>query len=94
MVVVVAGDDHDLSLGAQRLRDPAQQRLGRTERAVKRPVAQLQRVAEQDQPIDVRERGQQRRLGTVAPEDIAARARPQVQVGDDERPQRRVMPRR
>ena len=50
-VVVVAGHEHDLGV-AERLADRREHRLGGGERVARRPVAQLERVAEQDEPVD------------------------------------------
>ena len=85
-VVVVAGNEHDLGAARQRVGDRMQHRRGGLERVGHRPVAQLERVAEQHEPV----RGDRRDLvGQGLPHVLAAQhvgvgATAQVQVRDDE----------
>jgi crotonobetainyl-CoA:carnitine CoA-transferase CaiB-like acyl-CoA transferase len=53
-------------------------------------VAQLERVAEQDEPVRAGDLREQRRAGVLAAQDIHARVPAEVQVGDDEGPHRRA----
>jgi len=48
-------------------------------------VAQLERVAEQDEPVDAVEAVEQHAERRRAPQRLAAAAQAEVQVGDDER---------
>ena len=51
-VVVVAGHEHDLAVGAERRARLREERPRRRERLAQRPLAQLERVAEQHEPLD------------------------------------------
>jgi hypothetical protein len=88
VVIMVAGDDHDLGAGAQGGPDLTE-RLGRRgQRLAQRSVAQLQQVAQQHQAIAVGQRPQQRLPGIRGPEDVGGAAGTEVQVRDDQRSQR------
>ena len=73
LVVVVARHDHDLAALAERGADRPQHRLGRRERIARRPVTELDHVAEQHQAIDAVERREQRARGPSRAQHIAAR---------------------
>jgi hypothetical protein len=84
-VVVVAGHEDDLRTVGQRGADRAHDRLGAGERIARGPVAQLERVAEQDEPVDARQPGGQQLERRGPSEHVGAAAHADVQVGDDER---------
>ena len=89
-MVVVARDDDDLATRPESGREVPERRLGRRERIAHRPLAKLEHVAEQDQPLHPRQRLPQRRPELRAAEKIAFRTRPEVEVGDDQRAQLRL----
>jgi hypothetical protein len=96
-VVVIAGHQHDLGRrggarvpirpGAPRERgaESLEERPRVRERVAQRPLAQLDGVAEQDDPLDPVERLEQRRAQLLAPQQVVARASAEVEIGDDER---------
>ena len=84
-VVVVAGHDDDLGAGRERAADRAQDRLGALERLARRSVAQLERVAQQHEPVDAVSRGSSTSSARGRREHVGAGADAEVQVGDDER---------
>jgi hypothetical protein len=86
-VVVVAGREDDLPGRAQRVADRPHDRLGDGQRVARRAVAQLQRVAEQHEPVDAVEALEQHRERLRSRQHVGARARAEMQVGDDERAQ-------
>jgi hypothetical protein len=55
-----------------------------------RGLAQLEAVAQDHQPVDVRERREQRRAHLGPAQQVDARGRAEVQVGDDEGAHERV----
>ena len=89
MVVVVAGDDHDLGAGRSAAASscstgPAALSASRTG-----PVAQLEDVTEQHEALDLGERVEQRVAAPAARRSRSPRLRaPEMQVGDDQRAQR------
>ena len=70
-VVVVAGDDHQLA-PRERRAEVLEERARGGHRVAQRPVAQLEHVAEQHHPVDVRERRQQRRAQLGAAQQVRA----------------------
>ena len=62
----------------------AQHRLGDVHRLARAPLQQLHDVAEQHQPLDAVERGEQRLERLGAAQDVAAETGAEVQIGDDE----------
>ena len=87
-MVVVAGHEHDLRVRAQRLPDRGEDLLRGVERLGHRAVAQLERVAQDHQPVGARELGQQRLARRGVAQDVGLGAAAEVQVGDDEGPHR------
>ena len=67
--------------GAER----AQHRLGDVHGLARAALQQLDDVAEQHQPLDAVQRGEQRLERLGAAQDVAPEAGAEVQVGDDER---------
>ena len=82
--VVVAGDDDDLAVGAESLADGADDRRGAGHRPARLTGHQLQRVAEQHEPLDAVEGIKQPGARRRRLEDVVAGPVPEVQVGDDE----------
>jgi hypothetical protein len=82
-VVVVARDEHDL-LGPQRLAERREDGLRRGERVAHRPVAQLERIAQQHEPVRAGDRLLQRGERAGTPQGVRVRRCPEVQVADDE----------
>ena len=83
-VVVVTGDEHD---PAPRHR-PAQlleERLGQLQHPRQRQLAQLERVAEQDEAVGAGDLLQQRAADRRVQQQVLAGGRAEVQVGDDRR---------
>jgi hypothetical protein len=77
---VVAGHEDDLAVGAERLADGLQHRPCRLERVVHRAVAQLEQVAEDDEPVDPVEGGEQGGLGGGTAQDVDLAAGPEMEV--------------
>ena len=77
---MVAGDQDDLAVGAQRLADGLQHGPRGLQRLVHRAVAQLEQVAEDDEPVDAVEGGEQRLLGGGPAQDVDVAAGPEVEV--------------
>jgi len=77
---VVARHEHDLAVGAERVPDRAQYGPRGLERIVHRAVAQLERVAEHDQPVDAVQGAHEGRLRGGATQDVDARAGTEVEV--------------
>ena len=86
-VVVVARDEARLAPG-ERLTEPAEEGPGRVEREPEGEVAQLDRVAEQDDAIGGGELRQQHLGDRGGAQDVVADGAAEVQVGDDRRPHR------
>jgi hypothetical protein len=61
MVVVVAGHDHDLAAGPERLPELAQWPLGGSHRIAHGTVTEFEHVAQQDKPAVLGQLRQQRR---------------------------------
>ena len=80
---MVARDEHDLGV-AERRPDRLEHRPRRGERLAQRPVAQLERVAEQHEAVDAVQALQQRAARGGPAQDVDAGARAEVEVGDDE----------
>jgi hypothetical protein len=85
-VVVVAGQQHDLGVRGQRGADALEHGARRVDGVDERTVAQLEDVAEQDEPVDVAERGLQRCTRLRKAQHVGLRPAGEVQVGEDERP--------
>ena len=83
-MVVVAGHQYDLDARGQGRADRAHDRLGAREHVTRRAMAQLERVAEQDEPVDAVEAGEQDVERGRAREHVGAAGDADVQVGDDE----------
>ena len=88
MMIMVAGNEHHLGLRAERGAEVPQRGLGRSERISHRPVPKLDHVTEQHQPVNSRQRFQQGLPRNSTAKQIDATARAEVQVRDDQRPQR------
>ena len=87
VVVVVAGDDHDLAVaegGAELLEEGA----GGVQRGADRDLAQLDRVAEQDDAVGAADLLQQQRADAGVAQQVAAAEQAEVEVGEDRRPHR------
>ncbi len=82
-VVVVARDELDL-LWAQGLAEGGEHGFGSGDRLPQRPVAQLEGVAEQDEPVGLRRGLLQRGERCGAPQRVRAGSGAEVQVADDE----------
>ena len=85
-VVVVAGRHDQLALRPERAADVGEERRRDLDRVAVRGLAQLERVAEDHEPVDLAERLQQRRAQVRAAQQVVALGLAEVQVGDDERP--------
>ena len=83
-MVVVAGNDHDLARGAERVTELDQEVAPGCKRLAQRRVAQLEHVAEQDHAVDAVERREQRRPQLRAAHQVGPLARTEVQIRDDE----------
>ena len=84
-MVVVAGDDDHLADGGAEL---AQHRLGLRQRRPRRPVPELERVAEQHEPVELSQARHQRRPLGLAAQHVRRAVGAEVQVRDDQRAQR------
>ena len=71
-MVVVAGCDHDLAIGSDRVAQLGQRSLGHRERVAEWPVAQFQHVTEQHQPVTLGGGAQQGLTVLGLTEDVAA----------------------
>ena len=91
--MVVVARDHDHLGVADRLADRGQHRAGALQGLRHRPVAELDDVAEQHEPVDVCELGEEEvaHVGTAQQVDLAARA--EMEVGDDRGAHRRILSR-
>ena len=88
---MVAGHDHQLAPG-ERLADPGQGGGAGVEHLGQRAVAELEHVAEQDQPLDVLELRQQQLPEARAAQQVTAAAEPEVEVGDHGRAHAGMVP--
>jgi hypothetical protein len=93
-VVVVAREHDHLASGPYRRAQRAQDRRGLGEHLPQRTVAKFEHVAQQDEPIDVRERLHEHVPLGLAAQHVLAPAGAQVKIGDDERAQLLEAPRR
>ena len=85
--VVVAGDEHDLAVGAEAHADRAQDRVRRSAaRAGGATLHQLDDVAEQHEAVDVVERASSRSQRLGATEDVVFEPAAEVEIRDDEGP--------
>ena len=85
-VVVVAGDDHELAAGTERLAEVAEHGRGQLRDVPLGPIAQLDAVAEDHEPVRFADGLQQRRPQLGPAEDVRVPCGAEVQVGDDDRP--------
>ena len=90
-MVMIARRHDQLAIAAQYASYVLEERACREERLVRRPVTQLQHVAEQDQTIDVLQLLQQSRAQLGSAQQIDAGQPAKVQVGDDQRARHRVV---
>jgi hypothetical protein len=79
-VIVVAGDDQHFAIAAQRAAQLSEHRLGAAEGGPERPVAQLENVAEQHEPVDSSKGIQERRSVRPQAQDVGSAEPAQVQV--------------
>ncbi|CAA9473401.1 MAG: hypothetical protein AVDCRST_MAG13-637 [uncultured Solirubrobacteraceae bacterium] len=84
-VVVVARHEHELAAGAERLADLGEERRRELRDAALRAVAQLDRVAEDHEPVGLADRRHQRLAQVGAAQQVRAVRGADVQVGDHER---------
>ena len=77
---MVAGHEHDLAVGPERLADGCERRPRGLERVVHRAVAQLEQVAEDDEAVDAVEGGEQGVLGGGTAQDVDVAAGPEMEV--------------
>ena len=82
--VVVARHDDDLRRAPEPGAERAQDRLGDVHGLARAPLQQLHDVAQQHQPLDAVQRGEQRLQRLGATQDVAAEPGAEVQIGDDE----------
>ena len=83
--VVVARHDDDLRRAPEPGAERAQHRLGDVHGLARAPLQQLHDVAQQHQPLDAVQRGEQRLQRLGAAQDVAPEPGAEVQIGDDER---------
>ena len=81
--VVVVTWDEDRFAAPQRLAELLEERTCRGERLAERPLAQLNRVAEEDYPVGGRDLLQQRASDRRVADDVFPGGAAEVQVGDD-----------
>jgi uncharacterized RDD family membrane protein YckC len=91
VVVVVSGHDYDLAAG-HRLAERRKRRRGGLQHLAERSVAELEHVAQQDEPVDIPERGQERLAKAAPPQQVGAAAEAEVQVGDHRRAHDAIVP--
>ncbi len=70
MMVVVAGDDHDLDAAAERLPERLENRARHLERIPRRPLAKLDDVPEQHEPVSATSRVEQCRERGLLPQHV------------------------
>ena len=85
-VVVVAGDDQQLAVGPERAPEVGEHGRGDLGGVALRRLAQLERVAEDQQAVVARDLLEQRGAQLRAPQQVGAAAGAEVEVGDHERP--------
>ena len=71
------------SASRERLGELRQRGRGGVERLAQRPVAQLEHVAEQDEPVDALDRLEQPGPKRLAAQQIGAAAKPEVEIRND-----------
>ncbi len=81
-VVVVSGDEDDLAPGERRA-ELFEEGPGALHRGAERQFAQLQGVAEQDEPVGRRDLLEQQAADLRVAQQVLAEGAAQVQVGDD-----------
>ena len=84
--VVVAGGEDDLRARRQRGAEGFHHRTGGRHRLPGRPVAHLDDVSQEHEPVDVGQPRAELVEGLGAPQDVHRPAGTEVEVGDDERP--------
>ena len=84
LAVVVARHDDHLAIGPERAPERSQHRLGDGHRRARAALEELDRVAEEHEPVDAVERVEQRRQRAALAQDVAPETGAEVQVGDDE----------
>jgi len=84
-VVVIAGDEDDLSPG-QRLAELPEERAGAGEGDAERQVAQLDRVAEQDEAVGAGDLLEEGSAHARLAQHVVPAGTAEVEVGDDRRP--------
>jgi hypothetical protein len=89
-VVVVAGDNHDLAL-AERFSQLGEERACRRQRRADREVAQLDRVAEEDDAVGAADLLEQRAPDLGMAQHVLAAGGAEVEVGDDRRAHRGLL---
>jgi hypothetical protein len=78
-----------LAAGAERAAEALEQRPGDPQHVPLRTVAQLDGIAEDHQPVGAGRPREQRLAHGGPPQDVRARGRAEMEVGDDERPHAR-----
>ncbi len=78
-MVVIAGDEHDLTT-RKRTAQPLEERAGGGERIAARTVAQLEHVAEQHEAVDPLERREQDGARLGVSEHVDARGAAEVEI--------------
>ena len=81
---MVSGDDDDLAVRSHRLADRPQHRFGDRHRLLRAPLHQLDDVAEEDQPVDALERGEQALERRGSAQHVVLEPRAEVQIGDEQ----------
>jgi len=84
---VIAGDDDRLPVGPEPRSHSPDHRLGDLHRLLGASLQQLDRVAEQYQPVDAVDREQQPLQRRGPRQHAVTQPRPEMEVGDDESPQ-------
>lgn len=81
-MVVIAGNDHDLTPG-KGTPQLFEKRSGSRERVAPGTVTQLQDIAEQDKPIDIGERLDEGCPRLCTPQDVSTGGGPEVEIRDN-----------
>jgi hypothetical protein len=84
-VIVVAGDDRHLAV-SQRLAQLCEEGSGRVERGAEGELAQLDDVAEQDDPVGAGDLLEQEAADLGQAQNVLAAGHAEVEIGDDRRP--------